>query len=386
MRLVEDAFEAFSLVGKRAETLMATTSRDTRIDLIRAAAVTIVLLHHFNLAYRLDDTVLAGVFGPGFVQALMRNGNYGVTMFFVVSGYLITSTSLRRWGALGTIDARSFYGLRVARIMPCLLLLLAVVNGLAFGGVPIFRNQPQSGVSLWLVDLAALGFWMNVLVARAGWVNYALCILWSLAVEEVFYLTFPLMARMLRRPLWLLLFWLAVAIAGPVYRLRHQGDEGGFLFAYLACFDAIAIGCAAAVLASRIVLAPGYLMVLQVAAVTVIVAVYFAGPIADTNVLGVSAVALGTAILLLPRGPVKAGPSLLTRGFAKVGSLSYELYLFHLVLLSGIRTVYPAKSTVGDIKLVLFAAFLASSLGSALLVSQGFTEPLNRAIRRRVIR
>lgn len=53
-------------------------------------------------------------------------------MFFVVSGYLITSNAVRRWGSLAHVHVGTFYGQRAARILPCLLLLLAVANLLAW--------------------------------------------------------------------------------------------------------------------------------------------------------------------------------------------------------------------------------------------------------------
>jgi peptidoglycan/LPS O-acetylase OafA/YrhL len=140
---------------------MSVGLRNRQIDMIRGVAILLVLLHHFNIAYRLDDTSLAGMFGWDAVRAVARNGNYGVTMFFVVSGYLITSNAERRWAGLSNIGARAFYTLRAARILPCLLLLLAVVNLLAVGGVMIFQNRPQGGepVSFWLVNFASLTFW-----------------------------------------------------------------------------------------------------------------------------------------------------------------------------------------------------------------------------------
>ena len=113
-------------------------TRNRRIDLIRGISILLVLFHHFNIAYHLNDTLLASVVGWDAVRAVARNGNYGVTMFFVISGYLITTNADRRWSALGTIDARAFYGLRIARIVPCLLLLLVAVNAFASAGVAIF--------------------------------------------------------------------------------------------------------------------------------------------------------------------------------------------------------------------------------------------------------
>jgi len=186
---------------------------------------------------------------------LRETANYGVTMFFVISGYLITANAFRRWSEPGHVDVRVFYGLRIARIVPCLLLLLAVVNALALAGIAIFQNHSPAGVpiSFWLVNLASLTFWMNVLIGVHGWTNYALGVLWSLSVEEVFYLSFPLLCLAFRRQARLVAFWLACIVAGPAYRFFHQGDEGGYLYAYFACFDAIAIGCCAALLARRFV-------------------------------------------------------------------------------------------------------------------------------------
>jgi len=91
---------------------MSVGLRSLRIDVIRGVAILLVLLHHFNIAYRLDDTLLARVFGWDLVRAVARNGNYGVTMFFVVSGYLITSNTERRWAGLANVSARAFYTLR----------------------------------------------------------------------------------------------------------------------------------------------------------------------------------------------------------------------------------------------------------------------------------
>ncbi len=51
-------------------------------------------------------------------------------MFFVISGYLITSTTMRRYGSLAQADVPSFYAFRFARIVPCLVLALALIVGL----------------------------------------------------------------------------------------------------------------------------------------------------------------------------------------------------------------------------------------------------------------
>jgi peptidoglycan/LPS O-acetylase OafA/YrhL len=230
---------------------MSVGRRNGRIDTIRGISILLVLLHHFNIAYRLPLSPLGTLLSPWLVRAICRNGNYGVTMFFATSGFLITSNALARWGGLDRVSPRPFYALRVARIAPCLLLLLVLVDALGLTGLPIFASRSENGapVPMWQGNLAALSFTVNLLMARYGWFNYCLGVLWSLSVEEVFYLFFPLVGLLLRRPRYLVLFWSLLVAVGPVYRATHQGDEAGFLYNYLACFDGIAAGCLAALAA-----------------------------------------------------------------------------------------------------------------------------------------
>jgi peptidoglycan/LPS O-acetylase OafA/YrhL len=370
---------------------MSIGLRNPRIDLIRGVSILLVLFHHFNIAYHLNDTTLSNVFGWDAVRALARNGNYGVTMFFVISGYLITSNADRRWVGLASINARAFYGLRIARIIPCLVLLLVIVNMLALGGVAIFQNHAPTGtpVSFWMVNLASLTFWMNVLIGAHGWVNYPLGVLWSLSVEEVFYLSFPILCLTLRRESRLLAFWAVIIVVGPLYRFTHQGDEGGFLYAYFACFDGIAIGCCTALLVQRIPLRGLVATILQTLVVAAMAFLYLYRPIGETNVLGVTAMALGTAVLLLgahyrPANSIVEHTRALW-GVGWFGSLSYELYLFHLIVLGAMRTIFPPRVVVGDEKLLLLAAFIVLSVALSAAVARLYAEPLNRSIRRRLI-
>ncbi len=363
--------------------------RNRRIDLIRGVSILLVLFHHFNIAYHLNDTTLAGVFGWDAVRAVARNGNYGVTMFFVISGFLITSHAARRWAEFRHVDMRTFYALRVARIVPCLLLLLVVVNAAALAGLAMFQNHAPAGtpVSFWIVNLASLTFWMNVLIGAHGWVNYPLGVLWSLSVEEVFYLAFPLLCVVLRRESRLLAFWLAIAAIGPWYRFTHQSDESGFLYAYFACFDGIAIGCCAAVFAKRFVLRGRAAVMLQGVVAACMTYLYLYRPIGETNVLGVTAMASGTAVLLLAAydrydAPRKYGVWYrTTAALAWFGRRSYELYLFHLIVLGAIRTVLPPRAVIGDEKLLLLTLFFALSALLSAGVARLYSEPLNRRLR-----
>jgi len=309
-------------------------------------------------------------------------------MFFVISGYLITSNASRRWLNLAHIDLRTFYVLRIARIIPCLLLLLVIVNVLAASGVAIFQNRAPTGtaVPFWVVNLASLTFWMNMLIGRYGWVNYPLGVLWSLSVEEVFYLTFPLLCLLLQRPLRLITFWAVIIIAGPLYRAVHQGDEGGFLYGYLACFDGIAIGCCAAVLVR--ILPTGWLSgpVPQSLAIVLMAFVYLYGPIGTTNVWGVTAMGIGTAVVLIGayHRSVHDQPAAGTAVLRWFGRQSYELYLFHLVVLGALRTIFIPQTVAGPEKLLLLFVFLLFSAAFSQGIARFYAEPLNDLLRRRL--
>src|SRR3954451_9374545 len=97
------------------------------IDLLRGLCIVAVVLHHVNLRIHFRDSSLGQLIGPAANRALFWNGYYGVRMFFVISGFLITSWSLKRWGRLSQLKIRQFYRMRFARIMPCLIGLLAVL-------------------------------------------------------------------------------------------------------------------------------------------------------------------------------------------------------------------------------------------------------------------
>jgi peptidoglycan/LPS O-acetylase OafA/YrhL len=98
--------------------------------------------------------------------------------------------------------------------------------------------------------------------------------------------------------------------------------------------------------------------------------------------------ALGTVTLLVgahhrPSGPALGGH----RPFAVLewlGRLSYELYLFHLIVLELMRAVFPPKLIVGDEKLLHLAAFVVLSYALSAAIAHCYGAPLNRIIRRRV--
>lgn len=362
---------------------MNAPRRDDGIDMLRGLSILLVLLHHFNIAYPLRDTALAGALGWPLLHAIARNGNYGVTIFFVISGFLITRNALERWGRLDAIRPVPFWLLRLARIVPTLVLTLAAVDALALAGLPLFDNRAGSAVPLWVANAAALGAWMNVLVMREGWINYALGVMWSLSVEMAFYLLFPLACALLRRGAWLLALAALLIGAGPLYRLANQGDGEAWLYGYLACFDAIAIGCCAAVLSHRQAWPAAGRPFVRMLAGLGMAALYLAWPIGQSNVLGVTAMALGAALLLLGRpASTPDSPGMARRLLGRCGRDCYEIYLLHLLVLGLLRTWLPPAQYQGDARLGLLLACVAGSCLLGTRVARVYSTPLNLRLRR----
>src|SRR6185437_375830 len=232
------------------------------IDLLRGLAIFFVLMNHVNIRL-LGAGVLYTKFVPAqLVHFLVWNGQLGVQIFFVVSGFLITSITLRRWGQLSNVNLRSFYLFRLARIAPLLLLLLVILTGLHFANVPRFIVQAKTG-GIGRALLAALTFHVNVLEARHGYLPGNWDVLWSLSVEEMFYLFFPIAAWLLGRVRLFVPFLFIFIVLGPFGRttLAH-GNDTWQEYSYLGGMDAIALGCLTAIILSQVKFSPVMLRVL----------------------------------------------------------------------------------------------------------------------------
>ena len=115
------------------------------VDVLRGLAILFVLLNHVNMRLVIAEIPYAVGFSRPLVSFLVWNGQFGVQIFFAVSGFLITSTALRRWGQLSNVSLRDFYLLRIARIVPLLLALLLILIGLHFAGVRSFVVTQEMG-------------------------------------------------------------------------------------------------------------------------------------------------------------------------------------------------------------------------------------------------
>src|SRR5882672_9340018 len=115
------------------------------VDLLRGLAIFLVLMNHVNMRLLIAKVPYTNGLPEQLVSSLVWNGQPGVQIFFSVSGFLITSMSLRRWGSLSGISLRGFYLMRFARIAPLLIALLATLSLLHFLHLHDFVISSKTG-------------------------------------------------------------------------------------------------------------------------------------------------------------------------------------------------------------------------------------------------
>ncbi|BAP38475.1 putative acyltransferase [Acinetobacter guillouiae] len=366
--------------------------RNNKIDLLRGISILLVLLHHFNIPYKLHDTFLGiQIFGESLSTLIARNGNYGVTLFFVISGFLITQHTLQRSGTLAQIKLKDFYIRRIARIMPCLVLLVVLVTALGAMGLKPFINQEPNGieVSYGLTVFSAFTFWMNILIIENGWVNYALGVLWSLSVEEVFYLVFPILCVVLGRGKGFIIFLLAIIVYAPYFRSLHFAEESGaYLYHYFSSFDGIAIGCLTALMTQRMSQKIQVSRIVVPIIVVLMVTVYLYAPIKEVSTWGISLFALLSAMLIFcfAQNPHTESRSILSKGVAWIGQRSYEMYLFHLIILGLFKVFYFPKETLASEKLMLLPIYFIAVFVLSWAIEKYYSTPMNAKIRNWLIK
>lgn len=158
----------------------STRRRRPALDGLRAVAVSAVLVYHLQ--------------GGGSV-AVLRGGFLGVDLFFVLSGYLITGLLLDEQARHGRIDLRAFWARRVRRLFPALVLVLLAVCAWVWWATPVESWAERRADVVWTLFYAAN--WHFVAAGQDYFAAYAgaspLRHAWSLAVEEQFYLLWPVL-------------------------------------------------------------------------------------------------------------------------------------------------------------------------------------------------
>jgi peptidoglycan/LPS O-acetylase OafA/YrhL len=358
------------------------------VDLLRGLAIILVLMNHVNMQLLMAKVPYTKGLPAQLVYTLVWNGQFGVQIFFAVSGFLITSTTLRRWGSLSAIRVRDFYLLRFARIAPLLLLLLMVLSTLHLLHVKHYVVSHTVG-GLGRALLAAFTFHINLLEAQRGYLPGNWDILWSLSVEEMFYLFFPLLCRFLGRGRMLTILLGVFVALGPFARSKMFNPNPVWReYSYLGGMDAIALGCLTALLVSRLRFTrPAIVMTGVTGAALLIFSLGFSIRAytwgLGRNGLNMTILAIGTCMVLVCAAQTRWRAPRLFTPLLMLGRRSYEVYLTHMFLVLAFFGLYVK---IGEPMHAVPALFLAVIVAAALLgdaVARYYTEPINRLLRGR---
>jgi len=327
------------------------SSRNPGIDALRGLAIVLVVFNHLGLRIPLEKTALAAVLPGWLLNRLNWNGYEAVYVFFVISGFLIAGNALRRWGSLAAIDARAFYARRFARIVPCLLALLAVLSVLHLLGVQDYVIH-RVGQSLPRALLSALGLHLNWYEARTGYLPGSWDVLWSLSIEEAFYLGFPLACVLLRRRALLVPPLVLLALSLPWARAALHGNQIWLEKAYLPGMAAIATGVLGALLADawrpprRTVVLLGWLGAVGLGAVLLDGGALWHW-LRDGYMLVLTLSSLCLLLCFRWRAELGAMSPLRGLGWLRAwGRMSYEIYLTHMFVVYAV--VRACRACGGD--------------------------------------
>ena len=321
------------------------------LDGFRALAIVIVLGSHVGL-----ERVVPGQFG--------------VTLFFFLSGYLITTLLRREAERTGRIDFRAFYRRRVVRILPPLYLTLALF--VLLSAVGVLHRLSAGGL---VFDLLFLSNYFPISGMPIG--------LWSLAVEEHFYLLFPLMLALLlrRRVTYAGCALVCAALCGLVLLVRfgevaRGADPVQMMFWTHTRIDSILFGAILA-LWNNPVADRGNALPRGVAGYALAAALLLPSFLVrdETFRLTVRYTMQGLGLLVLFNTAIRdrrlAAPLLDNTVTRQVALLSYTLYLVHsgLILIFAPAGRHPLPATL---------AAIACSFGYAWAMHRWVEEPMAR--------
>jgi peptidoglycan/LPS O-acetylase OafA/YrhL len=278
------------------------------LDGLRAISIILVLICHSR-----------GLQPPP--DSIVLKGKFGVYIFFVLSGYLITWILLEEENAKGSINPRAFYARRALRILPPALFYLACISILGLGGMLAIRP--------WDV-VPCIFFFRNLTMGAVVTGHF-----WSLAIEEQFYLLWPLTLFLMRRPRTRLLVAVALILAAPFWRQFNYRLAGGAMFVngdrFDLSYDALLIGCALALVRFKGVRFLQSPFVPLVSLLAIVAILSGATDIKVVRAFNTTASYLAVALIInyiVERRSGPLGAALNYRWVVWLGLISYSLYIW----------------------------------------------------------
>jgi len=279
---------------------------------------------------------------PWLWGAVARSGEAGVDLFFALSAFLITSLLLRERRQIGRISLRLFYLRRILRIWP----LYFVVVGLGIVLAHTMRNQSLP----WYYIAGYVLFVGNWVHAVFGHPQSICSPLWTVSIEEQFYLIWPALMKMLERRGMILAgivtFLLATTSQAAI---ALAGVSGGYIYYGSASrCGSLALGVLLALFADRLPALTNRVRLLLVSGGLIGWVVSSAGllnrpgPVSMHMVLGRMIISLGTGAILY--GCLYSSSKLVRAAWiVSLGKVSYGLYLLHLTGLFILQSlIHPA--------------------------------------------
>jgi len=335
------------------------------LDVVRLLAFLFVFVHHILPR----NPFVSPTLSPRLVYVYISISNaagFGLCLFFTLSAFLISDLLLRERGLTGTVRIRAFYWRRILRIWP--LYVLGLVIGIIYAVV-----TRQHEAARLLAYLFMIGNWY---LGSTGWLDNPMQPLWSISVEEQFYLFWPAVARWFSRRAMCFLALTMIAVAnGWLLYYGHIGadvDRTIWTNSFVQ-FQMFAAGILLAlVLKQELPKIRGPVRVLLFlmgptawfAAVYVFKAKQPGGPVLGSDlVAGYALGALGSASILLSL--LGLSRDLIPRWAAYLGRISYGLYVFHeLAFLIARHVPFPGGYAYKEqraLQLILTVALAALS-------------------------
>ncbi|MGH8225200.1 MAG: acyltransferase family protein [Gammaproteobacteria bacterium] len=368
------------------------SERNHGIDTLRGISIFLVIANHIGIRIPLAKTAVGSVLPLWLTNALNWRGYEAVFIFFVISGFLITGLSLRRWGGLNRIGVGGFYGRRFARIVPLLLTLVLVLSVLHLAGVSDYvihhANQSLPG-AIW----AALGLHLNWYEGHTNWLPGGWDVLWSLSIEETFYLAFPIIALLTRRVWVLLPLLIVLALSLPFSRDALAGHPIWQEKAYLPAMAAIATGMIGALAAARFtpprrVFSRALCVSSAVCLVWMLIAEKYLWPVLGNGIFLLLTFSVMCLLIGLQWsravGPRRPWPGL---GWLRsMGRHSYEIYLTHMFVVFGGIALFRSVHAGMRWAWLWYLPILLLCWLLGVIVARYFSVPCDRALRKFLLR